>query len=99
MIETLDLASAACSEINDLARRLYEYGDRENAKKLRSRCGQISFEMRGRFGNVAEQLSRISSAARLFERQNVDLRKALAELERAVERMRIALSIHEKGVK
>jgi hypothetical protein len=85
--------------IENLARALADAATAENAKGLCGTCDHYRRQMQGRFGNVGEQLVRISDAARQFEKSRIDLTKARADLHQAVTRLNIAIGIHRRAAK
>jgi len=95
---TLDQVGEAYSEIEKLAQALSDAPSVENAAVLRAKCRRFATLMRGRYGNVAEQLGRISEVARRFEKSRIDLTEARSDLQRAVARMDIAIDIHRHGI-
>jgi hypothetical protein len=94
---SLEEVEQAAAKIKNLARVLEEAPASENAKTLDGTCVSYRREMHGRFGNVGEQLVRISVAARLFKKSSIDLNTARDELHRAVGSMKIAIDLHRHG--
>jgi hypothetical protein len=87
-----------CAELEKFARRLLECPDAKSAKDLREQCRSVRAQMvaHPEFGNVAEQVSRISEAARLFEgrRRSATGETPKERLERALGQMHAALDHH-----
>ena len=95
MIEmSLEEVEQAAAKIENLAKALMDAPNAKDAKHLRDTCKHYNNQMRGLFGNVAEQLGRISTAARLYEKSRIDLNRAKLELHQAVTRMHQAIDIH-----
>lgn len=89
-------AERICTEIETLANQLSESHGTEDAELLIRTCRFRSGQMHGRFGNVAEQLGRISDAARAFTKARIYPAEAEADLSRAMAQMRGALGIHRR---
>jgi len=94
---SLEKVEQAAAKIDNLARTLADAPTAENAKSLCDTCDHYRRQMQGRFGNVGEQLVRISDAARPFEKSRIDLTKE--DLHQAVTRMNIAIGIHRRAAK
>ena len=94
---TLEEVEQAAAKIETLARVLADTPTPENAKSLRGTCDHYRSQMQGRFGNVGEQLVRISDAARLFEISRIDWTRARIDLHQAVTRMNGAIRIHRRA--
>lgn len=68
------------------------------ARHLRRHCEQLRPRLSGTFGNVGEQISRLATIARSFERSSCDRSEADAKLELALGRVQIALAAHEQSL-
>jgi hypothetical protein len=95
-VEEIELASR---HIETLAGALVEQPTAERVKALQTACNSYAKRMRpGRFnpfGNVAEQLTRVSTAASAFRKG--DLRSTQfreSELKRALARVHIVIDMH-----
>lgn len=94
---SLEEVEQAAAKIETLTRVLADTPTPENAKSLRGTCDHYRSQMQGRFGNVGEQLVRISDAARLFEISRIDWTRARIDLHQAVTRMNGAIRIHRRA--
>lgn len=79
-----DEAKAACDQIVILGEKLLEYPSPEAARELEQACAYQRAQMRGRFGNVGEQLTRTITAAKRYQKSRVDVTSANAELHSAL---------------
>ena len=99
MMSTMSLEEMeqAAEKINNLARALEVVPNAQNVKNLCSECDYYRRQMQGRFWNVAPLLDRIMDAARLFLKSGLDLTKARADLNSAVEGMNIVIDLHRRA--
>jgi hypothetical protein len=94
---SLEEMEQAAEKINNLARALEVVPNAQNVKNLCSECDYYRRQMQGRFWNVAPLLDRIMDAARLFLKSGLDLTKARADLNSAVEGMNIVIDLHRRA--
>jgi len=94
METTLEEVRAACTDLERLGQDLISSPSPQQADAIQSKCRQYKTRMRGRYGNVGEQLGRLSEAVAKYKTQRVDHDHASGEVLTVLERMRIALSLH-----
>ncbi len=94
---SLEEMELAAERISNLARALEVAPNAENVKNLCRECDYYRRQMRGRFWSVAQQFDRIMDAAQPFLKSGLDLTKARADLNSAVEGMNIAIDLHGRA--
>lgn len=92
---TLEEVEEACKKITALAEALMQSRSKADAIALQTICRGRSNQMRGRFGNIGEQLARISDAASAYKKSNLNPETAESNLHQACTRMRMAIRIHQ----
>ncbi len=93
---TLEQVDDARAQIKNLVRTLVAAPTFENAALLRAKCHRFHGQMHGDggLGDVATKLSKVATAAVLFEKSRVDLTQAKADLHRAVAEMDVTIDTH-----
>lgn len=95
VIEFLESAKLI-RQLNGSIEHLLGALDSHSAQAVIQDCQRIRPLLRGRFGNVGEQVSKISSAAKLFMKSCCDIADAKDKLIRAADEMKISFDIHKK---
>jgi hypothetical protein len=90
----LEEVERACKRIAELAEDLMQSHSKADAMALQAMCRGYSNQMRGRFGNVGEQLARISDATSAYKKHRLKTEVAKSDLHQACTRMRMAIRIH-----
>lgn len=80
--------------IKAMASAIPDTGNPSAARALRQHCEHLRSRLGGKFGDVAEQLTRVASSAKALERSHHDRTAAILDLVRNTERLTAAISLH-----
>ena len=94
---TFGEAEVACQQVTERGEKLLESSSREDAKDIEQKCRYYIARMHGRFGNVAEQFSRVITAAKMYQKSRVDVGAASSNLHTTLTRVRGAILIHRNA--
>ncbi|MBX3547782.1 MAG: hypothetical protein KF748_01375 [Xanthobacteraceae bacterium] len=90
-------AARLVRELSGSVEKLLAALDAQSAEEVIQHCKRIRPLLQGRFGNVGEKVTKISTAAKSFTKVTVDDADTKEKLIRAFEEMKIAFDTH-KGV-